>query len=137
MSVRDRGFLVTTLRTADEVRSADEIFEDIDEAKPDKEMLQLATQLIRQKAGRFDPATFRDRYQDALMEVIRAKIKGEAPVIAKAPETGRVINLMDALKRSLAESGGEPARKPPARSKARKPAAESPRTPAKRAGGRR
>ena len=136
MGVRDKGFLVTTLRTADEVRSADEIVEDIEDVKPDKEMLQLATQLIRQKAGEFKPETFRDRYQDALMEVIRAKIKGETPVVAKAPETGRVINLMDALKRSLAEPGGAPARKPPARSKARKPAAESPRK-AKRAGGRR
>jgi DNA end-binding protein Ku len=137
MSVRDKGFLVTTLRTADEVRSSDEIFEEIEDAKPEKEMLQLATQLIRQKAGTFKPETFRDRYQDALMEVIRAKIKGETPVVAKAPETARVINLMDALKRSLAESGGEPARKPPARSKARKPAAEPQRKPAKRAGGRR
>ena len=137
MGVRDKGFLVTTLRTADEVRSADEIFEEIDDVKPDKEMLQLATQLIRQKAGKFKPETFRDRYQDALMEVIRAKIKGETPVIAKAPETARVINLMDALKRSLAETGGEPARKPPARSKARKPAAEAPRKGDKRAGGRR
>ena len=136
MGVRDKGFQVTTLRTVEEVRRPDEIFEDIEDAKPDKEMLQLATQLIRQKAGKFDPETFRDRYQDALMEVIRAKIKGETPVIAKAQETGRVINLMDALKRSLAESGGEPARKPPARSKARKPAAEAPRK-AKRAGGRR
>ena len=135
MGVRDKGFLVTTLRTADEVRSADEIFEDIDDAKPEKEMLQLATQLIRQKTGKFDPETFRDRYQDALMEVIRAKIKGEKPVMPKVPETGRVINLMDALKRSLGETGGEPARKPPARSKARKPAAEAPRK-SKRAGGR-
>jgi len=57
-------------------------------------------------------------------------------VIAKVPESGRVINLMDALKRSLAEAGGDAARKPPARSKARKPAAEAPRK-AKRAGGRR
>jgi DNA end-binding protein Ku len=137
MSVREKGFLVTTLRTADEVRSSEEIFQEIEDGKPDKEMLQLATQLIRQKAGTFKPETFRDRYQDALMEVIRAKIKGEAPVVAKAPETARVINLMDALKRSLAESGGEPARKPPARSKARKPAAEPQRKPAKRASGRR
>jgi DNA end-binding protein Ku len=136
MGVRDKGFQVTTLRTVEEVRRPDEIFEDIEDVKPDKEMLQLAKQLIRQKAGAFEPETFRDRYQDALMEVIRAKIKGEAPVIAKVPETGRVINLMDALKRSLAEAGGDAARKPPARSKARKPAAEAPRK-AKRAGGRR
>jgi DNA end-binding protein Ku len=136
MAARGKGFLVTTLRTADEVRSSDEIFEDVSDEKPDKEMLQLAVQLIRQKAGKFEPDTFRDRYQDALHEVIRAKIKGEQPVIAKAPETGRVINLMDALKRSLAEGGGESVRKPPARSKARKPAAEAPRK-TKRAGGRR
>ena len=118
------------------MRSSDEIFEDVSDEKPDKEMLQLAVQLIRQKAGKFEPDTFRDRYQDALHEVIRAKVKGEQPVIAKAPETGRVINLMDALKRSLAEGGGESVRKPPARSKARKPAAEAPRK-TKRAGGRR
>ena len=107
MAARGKGFLVTTLRTADEVRSSDEIFEDVSEEKPEKEMLQLAVQLIRQKAGKFQPDTFRDRYQDALHEVIRAKVKGEQPVVAKAPETGRVINLMDALKRSLAEGGGE------------------------------
>ena len=136
IAVRDKGFLVTTLRTADELRSPQEIFEDVEITKPDKEMLQLAVQLIRQKAGKFEPETFRDRYQDALREAIRAKIKGETPAIATAPETGRVINLMQALKRSLAEVGGEPARKPPARSKARKPADEAPRKP-KRADGRR
>ncbi len=136
IAVRDKGFLVTTLRTADEVRSSEETFEGLGESKPDKEMLELAVQLIRQKAGAFEPETFRDRYQDALMEVIRAKVKGETPVIAEAPESGRVINLMDALKRSLTEGGGESARKPPARSKARKPAAEAPRK-TKRAGGRR
>ena len=127
ISVRGQGFLVTTLRTAEEVRTPADIFENLDDSTPDTEMLQLAVQLLRQKAGRFEPETFRDRYQDALMEVVRAKIKGETPVIAKAPETGRVINLMDALKRSLAERGGAPTRKPPARSKARQPAAETPR----------
>lgn len=136
ISVREKGFLVTTLRTAEEVRGSAELFEGLEDGKPDKEMLELAVQLLRQKAGPFEPETFRDRYQDALMEVVRAKIKGETPVIAKPPETGRVINLMEALKRSLAESGGAPARKPPARSKARKPAAETPRK-AKRAAGRR
>jgi DNA end-binding protein Ku len=118
IAVRDRGFQVTTLRTADEVQDARRYFAEIGDAKPEKEMLDLARQLIRQKAGKFEPASFRDRYQDALMELVQAKIKGQEPVLAEAPERGaQVIDLMEALKRSL--GGGEEgeARKPPARSR--------------------
>lgn len=125
IGVRDKGFLVTTLRTADEVRDHKLYFAEIDEGKPEKEMLDLAAQLIKQKAGPFDPSTFKDRYEEALLELVKAKIAGEEPVVAQAPERGNVINLMDALKRSLEESGGKPAaksrsRKAPAKSRARK-----------------
>jgi DNA end-binding protein Ku len=58
---------------------------------------------------------FTDRYEEALLELVKAKMKGEEPVIAKAPERGKVINLMDALRQSL-EQGEE--RKPPARRRA-------------------
>ena len=114
---RDKGLLMMTLRTADEVRDSADYFTDITDEEPEAEMLELAERLIEQKSGKFDPSEFRDRYQDAVIEMVKAKVKGQEPVLAKAPERGKVINLMDALKRSLEEA------KPPAESKPRKAAA--------------
>lgn len=114
IGVRDKGLAVTTLRTADEIRDDAPYFTDIRDEAPDPEMIELAEQLIDKKAGPFDPASFTDRYQDALLELVKAKIAGEEPVVAKAPERGKVINLMDALKRSVGESD---AAKPPAKSR--------------------
>jgi DNA end-binding protein Ku len=116
LSCRDQGFLIQTLRTADEVRDSKDYFTDIKDEAPEPEMLQLAEQLIEQKSGTFDPSQFTDRYQEAVIEMVKAKIKGQEPVLAKAPERGKVINLMDALKRSLEEA------KPPAESRPRKAA---------------
>ena len=123
---RDKGFVMMTLRTADEVRDAEEYFTDIGDEEPEAEMLELAEKLIAQKSGKFDPSEFRDRYQDAVIEMVKAKVKGQEPVIAKAPERGKVINLMDALKRSLEEA------KPAAESKPRKGAAKAPAAEQKR-----
>ncbi|MBL8668891.1 MAG: Ku protein [Rhodospirillales bacterium] len=109
---RDKGFVVTTLRTDAEVRDASLYFGDIAEGPVDADMLALASQLIDQKAGSFDPATFHDHYEDALREMVEAKLKGEAPVIAKAPERGKVINLMDALRQSLQRTDGSDGRAP-------------------------
>src|ERR671918_1221890 len=124
LAVRDKGLLVMTLRNADEVRAADEFFTDIQDEEPDKEMLDLASALIEQKSGAFDPSEFKDRYHDAVLEMVKAKVKGQEPVLAKAPERGKVINLMDALRQSL-----DADRKPPAKSRPRKaeekPAAKS------------
>ncbi len=108
---RDKGFVVTTLRTNAEVRDAAVYFGDIADGPVDADMLALASQLIDQKAGSFDPATFHDHYEDALREMVEAKLKGEAPIVAAAPERGKVINLMDALRQSLQrpEAGGAPA----------------------------
>ncbi len=114
MSPRNRGIMVTTLRTADEVRADEAYFADIRDEAPEPELVELAEQLIEKKSAPFDPASFHDRYQDALLELVKAKIKGEEPVIAKAPERGKVINLMDALKRSVGEAEE---RKPPATSR--------------------
>ena len=121
LAVRDKGLLVMTLRNADEVRAADEFFTDIQDEEPDKEMLDLASALIEQKSGAFDPSEFKDRYHDAVVEMVKAKVKGQEPVLAKAPERGKVINLMDALRQSL-----DADRKPPAKSRPRKEDAEKP-----------
>jgi DNA end-binding protein Ku len=118
IDVRDNGMLVQTLRQPQEVRGQGAYFEDIPENGADKEMLDLALKLIEQKSSKFDPDQYKDRYEEALLQVIKAKIAGEEPVMAAAPARGNVINLMDALKKSLE---GE---KPPAKGKARKPPAK-------------
>jgi DNA end-binding protein Ku len=120
---RDKGMLVETLRTGAEVRSSDAYFEEIPENGVDKEMLALAERLIEQKSGEFKPMNFVDKYEEGLMEIIKAKVKGETPVLAAAPERGKVINLMDALKKSLSED------KPPAKSKPQKTVAKKAAAP--------
>jgi DNA end-binding protein Ku len=132
----EKGFVLTTLRTHREVRDASDAFEDLD-VKVSDDMLSMAEQIIKQKTVKFDPKAFEDRYEQALMTLVRSKIAGGEPVITKAPERGNVINLMDALKRSIEEERRPPA---PSISKAEretataKPAAKSPaKSPAKKA----
>ncbi len=98
---RGAGLLMSTLRASDEVRGAE--FAGKVEGEVDPELVALAETIIERKSGAFEPASFRDRYQDALRALVESKLKGEmtgaAPEIAEPP---KVINLMDALKRSLA-----------------------------------
>ncbi len=134
IGARDKGMFVSTLRAANEVRATGAYFDEIPDIKPDAEMLQLAEALIAQKSAKFDPKSYEDRYETALMAMIKEKLKGHKPIIASAPERGNVVNLMDALKQSLSQS------KPPAKSQSKatadaEPAAEKPA--AKAAGGRR
>jgi DNA end-binding protein Ku len=116
IGARENGMFVCTLRNPNEVRRTAEYFGNIPVGKPDKEMLELAQKLIEQKVTTFDPKQYEDRYEAALMQMIREKLKGHKPIIAAAPERGNVINLMDALKASLGEA------KPAAKSKAKAPA---------------
>jgi len=103
---RDGGILLTTLRSHDEVRSSHEIF-GRDLPKPDPRMLEIAEKIIEQQAAEFDPSEFKDRYEDALRELIERKKKGE-PVVTTAPseEEEKVVDLMDALRKSLKGGGG-------------------------------
>ena len=97
---RGAGMVLMTLRAADEVRMPQ--FAESD-GTIDAEMLAIARAIIDQRTGKFDPSRFRDRYQEALRELIEAKMKGfpikPREVSAPAP----VIDLMAALKRSLVE----------------------------------
>ena len=124
----DKGMIIKTLRMANEVRSTSGYFEEIPDKKADPEMLTLAEALIKQKVTKFDIKNYEDRYEVALREMIKEKLKGHKPVVAEAPERGNVINLMDALKASLGQG------KPPAESKPQaKKAAPAARASAKKA----
>src|ERR1700730_7198407 len=107
-----KGLVMITLRPADEVRADTEYFKEISESKLDEEMVNLAVHIIEQKSGHFDPKELAgDRYQEALRHLVEQKVRGEKPVIPKAAKPAKVINLMDALRRSLEAEGGQ-ARKP-------------------------
>jgi DNA end-binding protein Ku len=111
--------MMITLRPADEVRADTEYFKEISESKLDEEMVNLAVHIIEQKSGHFDPKELAgDRYQEALRHLVEQKVKGERPVVPKTAEPAKVINLMDALRRSLEAEGGE-VRKPAAARKRR------------------
>ncbi|CDX36760.1 conserved hypothetical protein [Mesorhizobium sp. ORS 3359] len=125
IGARENGMFVCTLRNPNEVRGTAEYFGNIPAGKPDPEMLELAMALIKQKQTHFDPKNYEDRYEVALMAMIREKLKGHKPIIAAAPERGNVINLMDALKASLSQQA-----KPPAKSKSK--AEEAPAKPARK-----
>ncbi|MGH6671725.1 MAG: Ku protein [Rhizomicrobium sp.] len=121
---RDKGLMGVTLRYPYEVRQSGEYFDDIDDEKVPKDMLDLAAHIVETKRGRFQPDKFADEYEDALKELLRRKQKGEKIEQPKEHAPSNVINLMDALRKSV--QGGGAARK--ANTKA------SHRTPAKRRG---
>jgi DNA end-binding protein Ku len=98
---RDRGLLGLTLRYPYEVRDQAEYFEDIPELKLPKEMLDLAAHIITSKSSHFDPAQFEDRYENALVDLLKKKEAGEKIEPAKAGPAPRVVNLMEALRASL------------------------------------
>ncbi len=131
LSVKDKGFMLHTLRTADEVREAGPYLENIRDGEIADDQLALAQQLIDAKSASFDASSFRDRYQDSLMAIIKAKVEGNQPVLVQENQVGQVINLMEALKQSLAQAG-PPAKKPAAAS-VESPAPAEKRRKAKRA----
>jgi DNA end-binding protein Ku len=102
---REKGILVYTLRTADEVVPPKEAFADIPATKPDRRMIEIARKIIEQQEGDFEPGKFEDRYENALRDLIRRKEKGEMLVTAEPVEEDNVIDLMEALKKSLKKGG--------------------------------
>jgi DNA end-binding protein Ku len=103
-----RGFVFSTLRYVSEVRQASAYFEDLKQEPPDAAQVALALKLIVSKAGPLNLASFEDRYQTALLDLIKAKVEGSAPVLAPRREVGQVISLVDSLRKSLQQSERKP-----------------------------
>jgi DNA end-binding protein Ku len=107
----DRGIRSFTLRYASEIRDAAAYFEDIPDIKIPAEMKELAEVIIDRKAAHFDPAKFEDRYENAVIDLLKTKEAG-LPTPAQKPETlpHKVINIMDALRRSIEAEKAAPSR---------------------------
>lgn len=102
---RGKGILAHTLHYDAEVRDDHEYFGDIQNSKPSGELIDLASDIIDSKVGRFDPSGFKDHYEEALLELLKAKAKGKKPKMAAAPsKPAKVVDLMEALRRSLESS---------------------------------
>jgi DNA end-binding protein Ku len=122
---KGRGLLGMTLRYPYEVRDEAPYFEEIPELKLSKEMLDLASHIVNTKSGHFDPSQFEDRYENALVDLLKKKEAGEKIEPAKQGPAPRVVNLMDALKASVdAEKKKAPAPSIQARRPAKRKASQ-------------
>lgn len=119
IEVKGRGLLMTTLRSAAEVRTPETYFDDIANGQVDKSQLKLATDLIKSMSGTLDAGEIKDRYQETLLGVVKAKIEGTEPSVVDAVEVDRSFNFMEALKTSLESKPKKKKvtrKKPPAKS---------------------
>lgn len=121
----EQGLMMVRLRYADEVRPDKPFFAILPRLRLDHEMVDLATELIVRKEGRFRPEAFEDHYETELRKLIARKAKGERilPEPEAEPPQGNVINLIDALRDSLKRSGAPSARAPARRAAAKRKAA--------------
>ena len=112
---RDKGLIGTTLRYPYEIRDAKDYFDDIPEVALEPETLKLAEQILKSKATDFDPSQFADRYEEAVIELLKKKQAGIAVSRERtAPRPLNVVNIMDALRQSIAQEKAAPA--PPKKS---------------------
>jgi DNA end-binding protein Ku len=115
----DKGLMGTLLRYPYEVRSEDEYFDEIQDVKVTKDMLDLAKHIVNQKTGRFEPDKFEDQYETALVDLINQKRAGKPITAKERPRGENVVDLMDALRKSVG--------KPAAETKAPQKSAKKPR----------
>jgi DNA end-binding protein Ku len=113
----DKGLMGTLLRYPYEVRDPQEYFDEIQDVKVTKDMLDLATHIVNQKSGRFEPDKFEDQYETALVELINQKRAGKPITPKEKPAAGNVVDLMEALRRSVGKEAApakvaKPAKKP-------------------------
>ena len=116
LEARDKGLLGVTLRYPYEVRKEADYFDDIEDEKLPKDMLDLAKHIVDSKKAEWKPERFEDQYEDALKELLKKKQSGQKIEAPRDREPSKVVNLMDALRRSVeTERGGGERRKPTAR----------------------
>jgi DNA end-binding protein Ku len=121
LAPRDKGIVATSLHYANEVHAAASYFDEIPDTELPKQMLDLAKHIIDKMTGKFEPEQFQDRYENALIELIRSKQKGMPIKPQPTHRQANVINLMDALRRSVEGAGGaseRAAKKAPAKARA-------------------
>ncbi len=121
LAPRDKGIAATSLRYANEVHATSAYFDEIPDTELPKQMLDLAKHIIEKMSGKFEPDSFEDRYESALIELIRSKQKGLPVKAQPVHKQANVINLMDALRRSVEGAKGDaerPAKKPAAKARA-------------------
>jgi DNA end-binding protein Ku len=113
LEARGNGLLGVTLRYPYEVRKEAEYFDDIPDEKVTKDMLDLAKHIVETKKAHFEPERFEDRYEDALKDLLKKKQSGQKIETPREREPSKVVNLMDALRRSVeTERAGGQRRKP-------------------------
>ena len=110
----EKGLVGTLLRYPYEVRSEQEYFDEIQDVKVTKDMLDLARHIVNQKAGHFEPGKFEDQYETALIDLINQKRAGNPIVAKERPRGENVVDLMDALRKSIGGGAAtpEPSKKP-------------------------
>jgi DNA end-binding protein Ku len=111
LEARGKGLLGVTLRYPYEIRKEAEYFDEIPNEKVPKDMLDLATHIVETKTARFEPEKFHDHYENALKELLKKKQAGQKVERVASRESPKVINLMDALRRSVKGEKNAPAGK--------------------------
>lgn len=129
------GLIATTLNFDYEVRSASDAFSGIKKRKVEPEMMKLAQHILKTKAGTFAPEKFDDRYEEALAELVKAKIDGRKIVPLRRPEPTKGNDLLEALRLSVGDTGEGVKKATPKKSRAKKPATVATKPAARRKAG--
>src|ERR1700738_1797484 len=115
LEARGKGLLGITLRYPYEVRNEADYFDDIPDEKIPKDMLELASHIVKTKTGHLEPSKFEDQYEDGLKELLKKKREGKPIERPERPKPTNVVNLMDALRQSVEASGAATSTKAKAR----------------------
>ncbi|MFA6155735.1 Ku protein [Mesorhizobium sp.] len=115
---RGKGMVLTTLRYDNTVRQPDTVFDEIETAKTDHEMTDLAERIIDKKKGKFDPSEFDDKYEESLLKLVRARKAGKKlPKTKDKPKPSNVVDLFQALKKSLSADAASTKASPPSKTR--------------------